>query len=209
MENKFECNKCFKSFSKEIYLKRHYNNKFDCSKKVEYKCLKCNKTFKDKTKYTLHINTLKCKVVDSTSQATQTNFETQDKTLEKKIDKLNEIIKNFVPNYIQNFMNFIYFNLDTEKINNVDFEIDQNNQLLKNVIVFLNGLNDNLLHDLYSSLIKKLKNLDSKKIYLFYIIVKKNIKFFKNKEQVNLWNSRLYQEINQGKSSSGIQIQFE
>jgi dTDP-4-amino-4,6-dideoxygalactose transaminase len=32
---------------------------------------------------------------------------------------------------------------------------------------------------------------------------------FKNKEQINLWNSRLYQEINQGKTTSGIQIQFE
>lgn len=209
MENKFECQKCFKCFSKEIYLKRHYKNKTDCSKKVEYQCLKCQKKFKDKTKYQVHINTLKCKMVECVSVSTQTNLEILDKTLEKKIEKLNDVIKNFVPVYLQNFMTFIYFNLDVDKINNVDFEVDNDNLLLKNVIIFLNGLNDSLLHDLYSTIIKKSKNLDAKKIYLFYIIVKKNLKFFKNKEQINLWNSRLYQEINQGKTNSGIQIQFE
>lgn len=209
MENNFKCQKCGKEFSKEIYLKRHYNNKTDCSKRVEYKCSKCQKTFKDKTKYKVHIQTLKCKMAETVSVSTQTNIEVPDKILEKKIDKLNETIKNFVPIYIQNFMNFIYSNLDIERINNIDFEVENSNILLKNVIIFINGLNDNLLHDLYSNIIKKSKNLDSKKIYLFYIIVKKNLKFFKNKEQVNLWNSRLYQEITKDKNNSPIQVQFE
>lgn len=188
----WECNLCQKKFNQYYSAKRHSQNKNRCDVNVSYTCFNCGKLFYDKTKYTKHTETKKCKTFYE---------EIKDKTVGIQTDIIiNDLwedgFKIFMSNSLYNFWKYIYIPISINDTDSVNYDISNKNYLLiENCLKFMYQLNDNDMQSFYSALLRKIKQLDLDKIYIFYSIVKKNIDLLKNKTQVSIWNERIFQEL--------------
>jgi len=188
----WECNLCKKQFTHYYSAKRHTQNKNRCDVNVSYTCLSCGKLFHDKTKYTKHTETIKCKTIYE---------EIKDKNVSVQTDIIindlwEEGFKIFMTNSQYNFWKYIYLPININDIDSVNYDISNKNYLLiENCLKFIYQLEDSDIHTFYSFILRKLKHLDQDKIYIFYSIVKKNIDLLRNKTQIGIWNDRIFQEL--------------
>lgn len=176
----YSCTKCNKEFKNKQSCITHVTmRKTDCRliSLVLYKCEVCGKEFKDKTKYTVHSKSLKCNKVKS--------------FLKIGDDKYKSHQEKFMNLFLDKYLIDFWFNVFLLK------EYDNNYE--KNLLNYLVNLDENKIHDIYSSLIKKINKIGEESICLFISNVKKLL----NKDELNIinksllikWNNKLNEEV--------------
>jgi len=68
------------------------------------------------------------------------------------------------------------------------------NLLVENCLKFLSQLDRDDLQDFYGILMKRLKNLEMDRIYIFYCMVRRNVEYL-GREEIGIWNERLGREL--------------
>jgi len=189
----WQCLLCLKNFNNIYNAIRHTKNKKICNQKTVYICKKCLKKFVDKTKYNLHLGTKKCGELEEKTKCEVDNVMEMGNNLD-----FESFGKLFIDECIYKFWKYIYSKIDysLEVLNYDPVLKTKNNLLIENSLKFISQLGENDgVQNFYSLIFRKLKKLDEQKFYIFYLIIKNNIEYLKNKNVVNIWNERLYNEL--------------
>jgi len=189
-EGEWQCELCNKIFNNVYNAVRHTKGKRKCDERVLYRCEECGREYVDKVKYESHVGGGRC-LRRSVEREVQVNF------VNDKYSEIDSFMKIFMPVYLYNFWKYVYGKINIEEMGDLSYRVGiktRENLLVENCLKFLSQLDRDDLQDFYGILMKRLKNLEMDRIYIFYCMVRRNVEYL-GREEIGIWNERLGREL--------------
>lgn len=144
----------------------------------------------DKVKYESHVGGGRC-LRRSVEREVQVNF------VDDRYSEIDSFMKIFMPVYLYNFWKYVYGKINIVEMGDLSYRVGiktRENLLVENCLKFLSQLDRDDLQDFYGILMKRLKNLEMDRIYIFYCMVRRNVEYL-GREEIGIWNERLGREL--------------